>query len=527
MRARPTFVLVLATLFAALAARAAAPAKTKAAPKKEQVEPFKDEEHTDLGQRFKTEPHTAVHHTAHGAWVKKPPVKHVPISHTYFRKLPTQNGQIALPNGQKIAPADFHAGVNHAERALNSVGHSLKTPGPRTKIGHHDAGHATHKTAQAAVAKAHKPNPKWKKSTLQERQQHHAELIALRRHAVNAPPKGKKPVKGKPAQQVSFKSPPVAPAATAPVPSGPPQWLVDEMNKEQAAEDAKAKAAAAARPKVTKANTLKSWDLRAGDPKHFSAYVFGKAETRGDADSATFHAESTAGGSAFGYGHELLKLTADFTASRLQEHEARIEASVGGSTVYTLAKRSKEMWSKTDRVEKTIDVSATVPIFSLGIISVTAKVGVQGTAGLEYGASIGPGIVGAHVTPYVRTGVYVQASVNVIIAEAGAIGKLTLLNDSLELTGSVALVPKNIDNVLKWGVYSKMQLHNNMEMLNGEVSAFVKLYFPCWTSILPSICNKQWDVHLFGWKGFQVQGDLFQVADWTQLDTPVDTTVGL
>ena len=423
--------------------------------------------------------------------------------------------------------------MNHAERALNSIGHSLKHPGAKVKVGHHEAGHLTLKTAPARINKLHQPNKQWKKSSLQERQKHHAELIAFRRHvAAKGLKAGGKiaPKKGGKATTASLTLPskkPTPPAADAPVPDAPPKWLVDYMNKEMAAQAAKDAAAAQKPIVITKANVLKNWDLRAGDPKHFSAYVFGKAETRGDANSATLHAESTAGGSAFGYNHELLKLTADFTASRLEEHEARIEASVAGNSVYTLAKRSKEMWAKSDRIEKAVDVSATIPLFSLGIISVTAKIGIQGAAGVEYGVSMGPGIVGAHLSPYVRTAVYVQASVNVIIAEAGAIGKLTLLNDTLELTGSLALVPNKSDGILRWGVYSKLQLHNNMEMLNGEVSAFVKLYFPCWTSILPSICNKQWDVHLFGWKGFQVQGDIFSQADFTQLDSPVDSTVGL
>ena len=56
--------------------------------------------------------------------------------------------------------------------------------------------------------------------------------------------------------------------------------------------------------------------------------------------------------------------------------------------------------------------------------------------------ALGPGIVGGHFTPFVDTSVYVQASVQVTvpIAEAGAVGKLTLLKDELELAASASLV---------------------------------------------------------------------------------------
>jgi hypothetical protein len=285
---------------------------------------------------------------------------------------------------------------------------------------------------------------------------------------------------------------------------------------------AKAVAEAPKNP-VENVHKIKDWDMRAGDPQHFSAYLTGKVETHGDKDKAVFAAESTAGGSAFGKSHELIKISAEFTGSRFEDHQARLEVKAAGSTVFSLDKRSKELWSKGEKIEKLVDVAATIPIFSIGIISVSAKVGVQGAIGIDYGVSIGPGIVSAHLTPYERTSVYVQASVNALIAEAGAIGKITLLEDDLELTGSVTLMPnRTAQGDLKWGVLSKMQLHNRVEMLNGDVSAFVKLYFPCWKSILPSFCNKQFDVHLFGWKGIKTEGELFAVQDFAQLDIPVD-----
>jgi hypothetical protein len=513
-------------------APAAAPAKKGAAPAET---PFTDEEHSAEGLRFKNEPHETKLHTKHGSFHKKPVVKHQAFEPSHFRKHAPNGGKVKLPHGTEVSAADWHAAVNHAERALNSVGHSLRHPGPKEKLVHHDSGHADVKVASARFAKMHKP-PKTahKKAELKHRHEHHAQLVAARRalytkHA-KAAPKGKTAAKTG-AKGAAQKGPPpevdVISGASATVPSGEmgpakAPTAVPPPPPELMAAIAKAVAEAPKNP-VTKSNVIKSWDLRAGDPHHFSAYLTGKVETTGDKDKAVFHAESEAGGSAFGKSHELLKVSADFTASRLEEHEALLEVKAAGSTVFTLDKKSKEMWSKGERVEKAVDVSATIPLFSIGIIGVNAKVGVQGAIGVDYGVSIGPGIVSAHVTPYEHTAVYVQASVNVLIAEAGAIGKLTLINDDLALEGSVALVPNRTPRGdLAWGVLSKLSLHNNMEMLNGDVSAFVKLYFPCWHSILPAICNKQFDIHLFGWKGVKATGELFALQDFKQLDVPVD-----
>ncbi len=546
----------MSALAALAAPPAKAPAKKPGAPAAAAEKPFEDAEHTAEGLRYKTEPHTAQHHTKHGAFVKKAAVKHKPFEPSHFRKHAPNGGNVKLPNGSEVSPADWHAAINHAERSLNTLGHSLRDPTAKVKLGHHDAGHAQIKLAQSKIAPKHKANKKWTKAQLAHRHKHHADLVAARRALYTkhlaaakgkAAPKGKAVAKGKgsaakPAPAAIPASAPAAgdsavAAAGAPdvisgaspvVPTadlGPPKSPEPPPSAPSPELMAAIKAAVDAAPKnpVTSANVIKDWDLRAGDPAHFSAYLTGKVSTSGDKDHATFHAESEAGGSAFGHAQELIKISADFTASRTEEHSASLEVKAAGNTVFSLDKRSKELWSKGERVEKSVDIAATIPLFSIGIIGVNAKIGVQGTIGVDYGVSVGPGIVSAHVTPYERTAVYVQCSVNALVAEAGAIGKLTLINDDLELTGSVALVPnKNAQGDLNWGVLSKVQLHNNMEMLNGDVSAFLKLYFPCWTHILPSICNKEFDVHLFGWKGVKAEGDLFAVTDFKQLDVPVD-----
>src|SRR5205085_10098103 len=120
MRALGTSILFLC-LAAPLAAPAAPPpAKTKApagkqAPAAADDKPFEEHEHTAEGLRFHKEPHAVKHHTQHGAWQKKPPIKHQHFSPSHFRKHAPQGGLVTLPHGQKISPADWHAAVNHAE----------------------------------------------------------------------------------------------------------------------------------------------------------------------------------------------------------------------------------------------------------------------------------------------------------------------------------------------------------------------------------------------------------------------------
>src|SRR6266404_3088861 len=53
--------------------------------------------------------------TAHGKFVVKKAIKHVPIPHEHFRKLADKAGNVKLPNGKTVKVGDWHAAVHHIE----------------------------------------------------------------------------------------------------------------------------------------------------------------------------------------------------------------------------------------------------------------------------------------------------------------------------------------------------------------------------------------------------------------------------
>ena len=108
--------VVLAALFAFPLAAAPPPAPAKSPPAKQGAakqaaddKPFAESEHSAEGLRFHKEPHAVKHHTRHGAWHKKPPVKHQPLSPSHFRKHAPNGGLVTLPHGKKVSPADWQA----------------------------------------------------------------------------------------------------------------------------------------------------------------------------------------------------------------------------------------------------------------------------------------------------------------------------------------------------------------------------------------------------------------------------------
>ena len=505
MRPPKRLALVLSLLSLAAAApavRADTPAKkpaAKAAPGKPAPAGFAAHEVSTAHQELNAHHTTVVVHSKHGKMNIKKAIPHVAIHPDLFKKHADKSGNVKLPNGKVVKVGDWHAAVNHMEKALNGIGHSIHHEG-KTRLGDHAAGHAELDKHAKAAAASHKPNPKRVKSTLAHASAHHDAIVALR--ASN----------GSATTTAANRAGGTTTVKTASVRTGGNDTAT-ELDK----------AASMAEGVAVRAETAKTFNISAGDPAHFSAYLKGKAALQGDATFTGLHADIAAGGSLMGHSQDILNVNADFTAKKNGELEARVDASIAKKSIYSLSKRATKSWSKTERIQKSVDVSATVPIFSLGAVSVVAKIGVSGSAGIDYGMALGPGIVGGHVTPFVHTEVYVQASLKlaVPVAEAGAQGKLTLLNDELELTASASLVPANVKGKgVQWGVYSKMELHNSMEMLKGDVSVFLKLHYPCMKGFIPHICSKEFDHHLFGWNGMKTEGDLFHADKFVSLGIP-------
>ena len=437
--------------------------------------------------------------TAHGKFIIKTPIKHVPIPIAHFRKLGDKNGNVKLPNGKTVKIGDWHAATNHLEQTLNSIGHSLHhDKGKKTRIGNHDTGHAELARHHAAIASQHKKVAHTKK-TAADHAAFSTAMATLRKDNASSTTTTKNKAGGTTTVHASTSR-------------GVGNSAVDELNQ----------AAGMASGVAVKAETAKDFNLAAGDPKHFSAYLKGRAALQGDATYTGLKANINAGGSLMGHSQDILLVTAEFTAKKSGELSARVDASIAKKSIYSLAKTATKNWSKTERISKSVDVSATVPIFSLAIVTVMAKIGVSGSAGVDYGVALGPGIVGGHVTPFVDTQVYVQCSIQgpLDIAEAGAEGKLTLLKDELELAASASLVPAEVKGKgVQWGVYTKLTLHNSMNMLSGDISAFLKVHYPC-LDPWPKICSKHLEYHLFGWAGKQVDGELFSQSKFISLGIP-------
>lgn len=247
----------------------------------------------------------------------------------------------------------------------------------------------------------------------------------------------------------------------------------------------------------------KDWNYTVGDPSVFSAFINGHITLDGTQNGTTIDGAAKAGGSMFSHSFDLLQVTSNLNAPRSGNMNVKVAVSVVGSSVYNLNQDVTTSWTKTDSLQKTLDKSVTYH-FSLGPIPMTARMGVQGTAGISYGVAIAPTRASANLGPFVHTKVYAQIGADIVIGGAGAGANLTLLNTDGSLNGAVS-----IEQDAGRGAYYKWNdsYSQSLNMLNGNVYVYAYIYVPCWG--LPPWCKKEWDWTIFSWGGFSASGTLF------------------
>ena len=387
------------------------------------------------------------------------------------------SGEIALPNGKKVKSKHFFAAVNHIGKALASIGsHLVNDAGKAVQMGRHVKFDERMKVATASLTALHKPVDQFKKLTLDDVAAHQKEVLSFRTARTGA----------------------------------------SDKNQALAAEFASVSDSGALAKRVS---VKKPWEMRAGEKKHVGAYVTGTSELWGDGSGTGLHTEARAGGHLLHDSRELLLIKADFNAPKSGELEIKLDASVQGKSVFSFSKKQKDALAVTQRSSKTFDVSATVPVFSLGIVHVVAKMGFTGTAGVDFGAALAPGALGAHVTPFVKATSYVQAAINLAIpvAEAGARGELVLIEDELQLEAHATLIPAQVGGKLVWGVYTSIGAHNSLHMLDGEITVFASIHYPCLQDAAFKICTREVHHPILQSKGIKLEGDLFRERKFTAL----------
>lgn len=257
------------------------------------------------------------------------------------------------------------------------------------------------------------------------------------------------------------------------------------------------------------------WAWDEGDPSTFEVTVDGSLSTDGTACHSIFFGDSsnfsmtldgTAGASLLGNSFDLLDVSGKYSGDS-KTSTANMSVNFLGFNLLNLNSSSDHV-SKSDKISKELDQHVDIPI-QITIFTVNLTIGAKGSAGIQYRIDLYPTYLTASAGPFVHTQAYVQAGLNVIIAEAGVKANLTLLNWDLNLNAElgVAFDPNANSFYLKDRLYADSKLTT----LSGDVDLYLKVYYPCFS--IPPWCSQEFDDTLFSWSGFVFDSVLFDVSD--------------
>jgi hypothetical protein len=257
----------------------------------------------------------------------------------------------------------------------------------------------------------------------------------------------------------------------------------------------------------------KSFNHAFGDPNDLSVFLNGQMELDGTTSSTSLDAEADAGGSIFGHSFDLMKISGKLNSPRNGPLNVNVNASMLGFNVYDQNQNVNSSFTKSDSVSKTLDVTVVKIHFTLLLIPMSVKLGVQGAAGFSYTVTVKPVQASGEVKPFIRTSAYGEVGVDVDVAAAGVRGSLTILNVDGDLQGNLAVVPdtKNGANYSYNAEYCQ-----NIDTLGGSLEAFVTV------GICPFCLEDTHNIHTF--PGIKSSGCLFQESKTLPVFQPMSRT---
>ena len=258
-----------------------------------------------------------------------------------------------------------------------------------------------------------------------------------------------------------------------------------------------------------------------GDPKIFAASVSGKLDLAGSEDNMKLTGGARAGVSIFGIAADVARLDGWMNAPKKGNMTGKVSLDVlPFGTIYNLDLNGASI-KKADSMARGIDVEFANFRVMIGPVPVKVAAGAQGNVGMRYYAGLNPASAIAEFAPIVRSNLYVQAGVDIVVAGAGAGAALTLVNYDLSLYGALRLWTQIPDGGTKpeLGIRNQFQVSHKLQMLSGNAYAYAYIYYP--SCCIPPWKKKEWRWEMFSWDGFTpVDGNLADIDRWSSLGIP-------
>jgi len=233
----------------------------------------------------------------------------------------------------------------------------------------------------------------------------------------------------------------------------------------------------------------KTWDQSFGSRDKVGAGLTGELNVVGSQDGVTASAVARAYGAILDHEWDLVRVTGNMKAPKSGGGTVQVNLHVVGlgDTSFTSLSGDKT---------RQLDVSEKFPI-PIGPFMLNVKIGVRGSAGVQYGVALKPAGVNVSLTPKVQVAAYGQGGIDLGIAEGGVGAELTLLKSALQLGAEGECVTILGRNALKARTYGA----GSLEALSGRLYAYAKVDVLFW--------EDEWQTDIWSFEGFKKNYTLF------------------
>ena len=135
-------------------------------------------------------------------------------------------------------------------------------------------------------------------------------------------------------------------------------------------------------------------------------------------------------------------------------------------------------------------------------INFSGKIGVRGSAGIEYSGTLYRTFASANVSPVAQISGYAEAGVNVIgIFGLGVGGQLTFVKGDLDLQAFVGIWSQNSEKIVLAYTYA---FEYDIELLKGKLYAYAEACSPIPLPFVDDCVKYTHDI--FTWSGYDKSG---------------------
>lgn len=212
--------------------------------------------------------------------------------------------------------------------------------------------------------------------------------------------------------------------------------------------------------------------------KGFSNHWFGaKIEVKGEAGLDKNGAMAKASGKApvtvIGQYFDFMnaEAKAQATPQNMDASYFSIDVKFVGKSIYSHRKDGKFFWEKDRNWKKEKGYKEWV---SVGPIPVSLEAGASGELGFKVNVAVQENF-SASLDPYVDTGAYAKAGVDIVVASAGVKGSLSLIKDTLDTSTTCSMTLKEGGSVLEGTLHERIT--NDLNGPSGKIGLYVD--YPC------------------------------------------------